>query len=106
MQISSMINSPNGLSTENKASESVHNSFWTLKKGFDESWHSVLQFSLGCPREIVCFFLPYYADHFFTTTPTPTKSSNFHILKNSLENEGGKNEARTMMVNGYSSLLL
>lgn len=31
-----MINGPDGLSAErSKASDSVHNSFWTLKKGFN-----------------------------------------------------------------------
>lgn len=35
-QISSMINGPDGLFAErSKASDSVHNSFWTLKKGFN-----------------------------------------------------------------------
>lgn len=75
-----MINGPDGLSAErSKASDSVHNSFWTLKKGFDSklsfcfaifSWLSSEGSSLFFPP-------PCYADHFLKSR----KSNNFHILK-------------------------
>lgn len=79
MQISSMINGPDRLSAErSKASDSVHNSFWTLKKGFNRKLSFCFAFSLGCLQEVVlCFFPPCYAGHFLK----PQKSNNFHILR-------------------------
>lgn len=74
MQISSMINGPDGLSAQRrKASDSVHNSFWTLKLSFCFAIFSWL--SSGSSS--LFFFSPGYADHFFK----PQKNNNFHILK-------------------------
>lgn len=76
-----MINGPEGLSAEkSKASDSVHNSFWTLKKGFNTKLSfcfAIFSWLSSGSSSLFFLFPPCYADCFLK----PQKSNNFHILK-------------------------
>lgn len=77
MQISSMINGPDGLSAESLAF-SPQFLLDPIKKGFNGklSFRFVI-FSWLSSGSNRLLFPPCYADHFFK----PQKSNNFHILK-------------------------